>query len=346
METIVNPEAYRPPDHFRYASHVSKKLGFQCEILGETGGYLYRVSDGERELLLGAGRVSAYPINSVVAVSVAKDKIFTNVLLDREGIPNLGGRPYFLNQDDRRLRDEGFDLKDARDFLRLLGFPCFVKPLSGSRGDFAQVLWSVEQFEKYVESLRRKHDSLILQKVFYGPEYRVLVLDDEAVFCIQKSDFVICGDGRSSIAEILRRLNQTVAGKGLSGIPEDEPLLNFEGAQVETSKILPAGMEIKVVGRRNLSAGRDSGLLIEDIPEDLKRLAIRASQAIGLRVSGVDLMQVSGESSARVIEVNASPGIHSLEHLGRWDLIEKIWSKVLYAGFSSPNARSIPSRNF
>ena len=56
-------------------------------------------------------------------------------------------------------------------------------------------------------------------------------------------------------------------------------------------------------------------------------LAIRAVQALGLRVGAVDMFTDIGEDpdDIRIIEVNANPSIRFLEDVGRSDLILKIW---------------------
>jgi glutathione synthase/RimK-type ligase-like ATP-grasp enzyme len=56
-----------------------------------------------------------------------------------------------------------------------------------------------------------------------------------------------------------------------------------------------------------------------------------------LRVSGIDLFDTSPArdlSSLVVIEVNANPGIQSLESIGRDDLIDAIWTTVLQRTFA------------
>ena len=157
--------SYEKPDHHRYARRAAILLGLAFDDLDDGGGYLFRVSDGSRELVLGAGTLCPYVLNSATAVSISKDKIFTNRLLSEKGIPNLGGRCFFLDDQHSKLRKTGYEVEDARRYLEELGYPCFVKPLAGSRGDYAEIVASAEQFDDYVSRVSQKHSAVVVQKI-------------------------------------------------------------------------------------------------------------------------------------------------------------------------------------
>lgn len=92
-----------------------------------------------------------------------------------------------------------------------------------------------------------------------------------------------------------------------------------------------------LAGRRNLSAGSDVEEFTTDIPAALAETALRAAKAVGLRVAGVDIFDISPArdlSSLVIIEVNGNPAIASLEGLGRDDLIDRIWRTILTRTFA------------
>ena len=157
----------------------------------------------------------------------------------------------------------------------------------------------------------------------------MFVFDGEPVFCLKKRDLSLVGDGKRSIGDFLEEMNNHVLGRGLSPIPVNEFHLDNSGNPVDPNKVLASGEDITLIGRRNMSGGLEAGELLPQCPEELAGVASRAADALGLRIAGVDLMEVASESSIRVIEVNASPGIHALEVLGRWDLIDSIWTRVI-----------------
>jgi ribosomal protein S6--L-glutamate ligase len=61
--------------------------------------------------------------------------------------------------------------------------------------------------------------------------------------------------------------------------------------------------------RANLHRGARAARI--ELGPELERLAVRASQALGLQVAGVDLVQ--GPEGPLVIDVNASPGLEGVE---------------------------------
>lgn len=55
-----------------------------------------------------------------------------------------------------------------------------------------------------------------------------------------------------------------------------------------------------------------------DLPEDYKVMAIRASQILGLRVAGVDMLETS--TGPQIMEVNSSPGLEGIEAATKLDV--------------------------
>lgn len=314
---------YQIPDHYRYARRAAEQLRLTIEDLDDGRGYLFRVSDDGRSALFGAGRLSAYPINSASSYTIAKDKGFTNTILESHGVSNLGGRCFFLNDDHKKLRDSGFEVTDAKKFLEELGFPAFCKPLHGSRGDFAEIVDSSTAFDAYVDRVRCKYDSIIIQRVHSGEEHRVLVLDNEVIFCLRKPPIELIGDGNRKIEELLKELNQGLEGTGVS------PFALHSIEQGRPGEVLPSGIRVPLRGRKNFSSSHSPGTLVDPCPAELARTAQRAACALRLRIAGVDLMSDSQDGTIRVIEVNATPGIHSLEALERFDLVDRIWKYIL-----------------
>ena len=111
-------------------------LAFQ-DIDGGTGLLIQRRVE-DRRIHFGAGRCSWYPQNNATASTLASDKYFTNKILERAGVPTLGGEYFFLHDRHRAHRPAGHEREDALAYLQRLGGTAFVKPLLGSRGDFAQ----------------------------------------------------------------------------------------------------------------------------------------------------------------------------------------------------------------
>jgi ribosomal protein S6--L-glutamate ligase len=68
--------------------------------------------------------------------------------------------------------------------------------------------------------------------------------------------------------------------------------------------------------RSNLHRG--GGAAVVDLDEDYRRAAIQATQVMGLRVAGVDLLE--SHEGPKVMEINSSPGFEGLEKATRLDI--------------------------
>ena len=136
--------------------------GWHFRDLDGGSGLLFSVASRDRLLHFGAGRCSWYPQNSATASTLASDKHFASRILREAGVPALGGEYFFLHDRHRAHRPAGHERSDAIDCFRRLGGAAFVKPLTGSRGDFAQAVHGEAALVRYLdevdEVLRRGPD--------------------------------------------------------------------------------------------------------------------------------------------------------------------------------------------
>ena len=72
--------------------------------------------------------------------------------------------------------------------------------------------------------------------------------------------------------------------------------------------------------RSNLHKG-GAGTKIKITPEE-RRVAVRAAQALGLRVAGVDILR--GKDGPKILEVNSSPGLEGIEKVTGRDIANAI----------------------
>lgn len=324
MKTLRDIRTIKPafyPDPTIHAEFAAAACGLDfSEIDGGTG-LLFTVSGKGRSASFGAGRCSSFPQNNATAATLANDKYLADQLMQRADIPTLGGQYFFLHQRHRAHRPPGHERDDAMTCLRALGGSAFVKPLNGSRGDFAQSVDTEAALNVYLDDVSRYHDAIIMQRIDAGTEYRVFVLDDEILYCVRKMPPTITGDGQRSIAELLASDEAQRRAHGIS----------LAGASDTTScNVVPAkGEQVTVPGRMNRSAGGSMVFAVPDGEQAVFAIAKAAVHALGLRVGAVDLFADSAEHSAvRVIEVNANPSIRFLEDSGRDDLILRIWQNT------------------
>jgi D-alanine-D-alanine ligase-like ATP-grasp enzyme len=312
------------PDQSVYAEYACAEFGLAFEDIDGGTGLVFSVTSPAKTIYFGAGRCSWYPQNNATASTLASDKYFTNGVLERADVATLGGEYFFLHDRHRTNRPAGHEREDAIRYFQKLGATAFVKPLQGSRGDFAQTVHGETSLARYIQDVSQTYDSILIQPLVFGLEYRIFLLDDEVVYSARKYPPFVSGDGFSNLRDLLSAHNDALRSRGLSPVATDRDI------SLET--VLPKGGRWTIPGRMNLSAG---GTMVLESPrrETAITQARKAARALGLRVAAVDLFtDIEGEPDAiRVIEVNSNPSIRLLEQSSRGDLILKIWRHTFSA---------------
>ena len=147
-----------------------------------------------------------------------------------------------------RIVPAGHERDDALDCFRRLGGSAFVKPLTGSRGDFAQAVHGEAALVRYLdevdEVLRRDPDPADRRgnRVPRFPARRRRALLRAKISAVR------AGDGVHTVRELLAAHNDALRARGLSpaSLPNDDPSLDAVPAKGERREI---------PGRMNLSAG-------------------------------------------------------------------------------------------
>jgi len=316
------PRSY--PDQSVYAAYAADVLGLDFEDIDGGSGLVVKVASARSSIYFAAGRCSWYPQNSATATTQATDKYFASKILEHSAVATLGGAYFFLDDRYRAYRPPGHDREDAIRHFMAIGASAFIKPLTGSRGDFACAVHGEAMLRGYLESVARHYDSILIQPIVAGREFRILLLDDEIAYVARKEPPTLTGDGIHSIGELLTAHNAALSARGLSPASTGE---------LPLGTILPESKTWPIPGRTNLSAGGTMTLEPPEAHPEACELARRARRALGLRTAAIDLFtDIAGDTQAmRVIEVNGNPSIHLLEDLGREDLIAKIWRHTFSA---------------
>lgn len=313
------------PDQSIYAEFACAEFGLAFRDLDDGSGLILSVASKAKSLHFGAGRCAWYPQNSATAATLASDKYFTGKILEQAEVSTIGGEYFFLHDRYRAHRPTGHERDDELAYFHKLGASAFVKPLTGSRGDFAQRVYGEAALMRYLDEVAKYYDAVLVQPIVEGTEYRIFLLDDDALYCARKYPPFVRGDGVHTLRELLAAHNDALRARGLSPVsPGDrDPALDA---------VLANGERHEIPGRMNLSAG--GTMAIEAPPsEKAVRLAKQATRALGLRVAAVDMfVGVGGDPEAMtVIEVNSNPSIRLLEESDRGDLILKIWHHTFSA---------------
>ncbi|MEE4637407.1 MAG: cyanophycin synthetase [Wenzhouxiangella sp.] len=246
-------------------------------------------------------------LTSNIAVELASDKEETNEILRDLGLPV---------PDQRLVRTA----PDAVRAARRIGFPVVLKPLAGNHGRGVSIkLTTDEEVEAGFAKATEYGRNVVVEAYIEGFDHRLLVIDGQLVAAAKRVPGHVIGDGRSSVTELVEKLNQDPRRgigheKVLTRLELDnqaERLLTRRGYDVDS--VPPPGEVVYLRSTANLSTGGTAIDVTDEIHPDNRDMAIRAIQAIGLDIGGVDFLTADITRSYRevgggICEINAGPG--------------------------------------
>ncbi len=336
----------------RYAEAACQRAGLLFRLIDGGPGLLFEISGDRSGRILGAGRACSYPFNDATGYTLARDKAHTAAILAARGVAAIKTCAFFIDPAWRHMWPSGRGRDDIASAIAASdGYPVFIKPLAGSRGDFAEVIPGDDALADYLSRIAGRHDAVVVQPVVSGEEYRVVMLDGQALGMTQKNAVTLVGDGVTTASALLALLNDRLAGRGVS--PYAPGILAAAGSGPDC--VLPHGTRLVLPGRRNLAGhhslaghlssdphlgmggGSDptvAGIarVSGDVPAPLAAITSTALEAIGLRFGAVDLFDrsVGGNlSDLVVIEINCNPSLDAFEHGGGMVVIDRLWDAVV-----------------
>jgi cyanophycin synthetase len=244
-----------------------------------------------------------------IAVEISCDKEDTHNLLRDLGLPV---------PQQRVVRSE----REAVRAAHRVGFPVVVKPLDANHGRGVSInLVDGDQvaaaFETALQSARGR--SVLVETFIEGMDHRMLVVNDELVAVAKRVPGHVVGDGRHTIAELVDVVNEDPR----RGIGHEKVLTRLEldhqaqrlldKAGLDEQSVLPEGEVFYLRSTANLSTGGTAIDMTDVVHPDNRQMAVRAVQALGLDVGGVDFLspditQSYKEVGGAIVEVNAAPG--------------------------------------
>lgn len=243
-------------------------------------------------------------LTSAVAFRRCDDKLLTRRVLDAAELPVSPGR---LATDDSA--DEAF-LAEHGEIV--------VKPCRGEGGAGITVgVTDVDGLRAALRAARTQCDRVLLEAVAPGDDLRVLVIDGAVVAAAVRKPPTVVGNGADTVRALIEERNARRADE--LGERMVTPIDDITEAAVRSrghglDDVLPEGEVLAVRRTANLHTGGTIEDVTDDLHPALAEAAIRAADAIGLPVAGVDLMVEDPEQPAHVfIEVNEQPGLANHE---------------------------------
>jgi cyanophycin synthetase len=244
-----------------------------------------------------------------IAVEISCDKEDTHTLLNDMGLPV---------PQQRVIYGEGQAVRAAER----IGYPVVVKPLNANHGRGVSINMNTEEEIRTAFNEARQYGSgrsVLVESYITGFDHRMLVVNGELVAVAKRVPGHVVGDGRSTIEELVEQINQDPR----RGIGHEKVLTKLEfdsqaerlleKANYSRDSVLDEGVILYLRATANLSTGGTAIDVTDVVHPDNRAMAVRAVQAIGLDVGGVDFLtdditQSYKDVGGAIVEVNAAPG--------------------------------------
>jgi GNAT-family acetyltransferase (TIGR03103 family) len=297
-ETIddLNPYA-------RIIADEAIRRGIRVEVLDAETGEI-RLSHGGRTVVT---RESLSEFTSAIAMCRCDDKRLTRRLVAEAGI----------NVPRDRLAT--FDDGDF-EFLKDVG-EVVVKPARGEQGNGITVGVTVEhgagELAAAAARARVESPEVLIEQRVTGNDLRLVVIDGRVVAAALRLPPEVIGTGEHSVRDLIvgESRRRSAATGGESRIPLDEVTEATVGEHGwKLDDVLPQGMRLRVRHTANLHQGGTIHDVTPNVNRELCRVAVLAAEAIGIPVTGIDLLvpDVTGQEYA-FIEANERPGLANHE---------------------------------
>lgn len=284
-------------------------------------------------------RYNTVDLNPMGGSEIAADKDYASFFMSQMGYPVVpGSRTFFSNEWAATVGSPRRDIDAAYRYAKRLGFPVVVKPNSGSQGSGVAIANTKIDFYRAMRAIFKTDRVAIVQKVVRGKDYRLVVLDNKVISAYERLPLKVLGDGKLSVQQLLkqkqRKFKKTHRDTQIKiNDPRIRAKLHRQGLRLNS--IPEKGKAVYLLDNANLSTGGDSVDVTDRIHSSYKKMAIRLTRDMGLRLCGVDVI-VENDIRARpgrywILEINSSPGLDHYVKVGKAQekVVEDLYLEVL-----------------
>lgn len=243
------------------------------------------------------------------AVEIGMNKETTKLMLSNAKVPVPEGRQF------TKIHSRN----EIIQFIDQLGYPVVIKPTDGSfgRGVFSDIKTKSE-VHLALEYLYNdmKETDIIVEKYIPGKDYRIYVVNDKVVGAILREPPNIKGDGINNIEALIKEKNELRRpNPRLSGCPIilNDEIVDYIKRYNYTINSVPKPNEIVYLSDKgNVSIGGDPIDVLDELSEDIKKIAVQALRAIpDLYHGAVDIISADNKTGY-VLELNPTAQIGGL----------------------------------
>ncbi|MBP7770603.1 MAG: cyanophycin synthetase [Candidatus Pacebacteria bacterium] len=282
-------------------------------------------------------RYSSIDLNTLGASEISKDKDYANFFMKRMGYPTIPGKAFYSARWAKAIGSPR-TTDAAYRYAKKLGMPVIVKPNSGSQGKEVALVHTRQEFYAAMRRIFTVDRVALVQRPVSGKDYRLVVLDNRVISAYERVPLSIVGDGRSTIGKLLKKKQcDFLASSRDTMIKFDDPRMYAKLARAGLAmQFIPAKEErVFLLDNANLSTGGDSIDVTDRVHPEFRRIAVRLTRDMGLRLCGVDLL-IEGDitkapATYHVIETNSAPGLDHYVKTGKRQerIVEDMYLDVL-----------------
>ncbi len=305
-----------------------RKKGIKVKIVSKRFRLLEVVFNGKPTFVKG----TSFPVNSQPACFIANNKYLTKRILRTCNIPTP--KSWLVRTPKEAKR------KILNDNL----FPCVLKPIKGAHGNrvFANIE-SIAELEEVLPLVFNKpgKKNVLIEEFIDGKDYRLIVVGDKVSAVMERIPAHVVGDGVKNISQLIKKFNNNP----LIGEKYEKPLCkirvngevkrNLKKQNKKLTYVPKGGETIFLRQNSNISTGGVGHDVTESISQEIKDIAVKAAQTIGMAITGVDIICEESSKKPYVLELNDTPGIdiHHYPYMGNpqnvaSDIVEYLFKRI------------------
>jgi len=281
--------------------------GLKAKVISSRFNLLELEHGGRSVFVMG----TSFPVNSQPACFVANNKFLTKKVLLASNIPVARSWLVRTKSEARKLViDKGL-------------FPCVLKPARGAHG--RKVVVNIESLREFDEALlmvftRPGKKNVLVEEYIKGKDYRFFVVGDRVVAVMERIPAHVVGDGVQNIRGLIKTYNENPQ----VGERYEKPLCkirvngeikrNLKKMKMKLTDIPGEGERVFLRQNANISTGGIGVDATDMVSDEVKGIAVRAAKAVGMEITGVDMIYDENLNNPTVLELNDCPGIDIHHH--------------------------------
>ncbi|HFD1653938.1 TPA: bifunctional glutamate--cysteine ligase GshA/glutathione synthetase GshB [Enterococcus faecium] len=285
--------------------------GVQVKVLDESDQFLRLQFQDHVEYVKNANMTSK---DSYIVPLIMENKTVTKKVLKEAGFRVPGGAEFSSMEEA------------VKAYPRFAEQAFVIKPKSTNYGLGITIFKEGASLEDYQAGLViafREDSSVLVEEFMPGTEYRFFVINGEVQAIMLRVPANVIGDGIRTVKELVEEKNSDP----LRGTNHRAPLELIQLGELEQLMLKEQGLTIESVPQANqivylrensnISTGGDSIDMTDEFSEAYKKIAVSAVEALGAKISGIDLIipdkeidPTTDKKAYGIIEANFNPAMH------------------------------------